>query len=175
MANVSRLKNRQLAEELGDLLKSNGLMLALAESCTGGGVSECVTEISGSSAWFDRAFITYSNHAKMDMLGVAAITLATHGAVSENTALEMAIGAIQHSTSQVSASITGVAGPTGGTAQKPVGMVCFGFAIKDLTGDVSSRTRTIYFEGNRESIRLQAINATLTGLISLLKNLTLNT
>ena len=176
MANVSRLKNHFLAAKLGDLLKSNGLMLTLAESCTGGGISECITEVSGSSAWFDRAFITYSNLAKSEMLGVATTTIATHGAVSENTALEMAIGAIQHSTAEVSASVTGVAGPTGGTSQKPVGMVCFAFAVKDdLTGELNTRTYTANFEGDRESIRLQAVNAALEGLISLLKNLTLNT
>ena len=163
-----------LATELGATLKARGLVLALAESCTGGMATEAVTSIAGSSAWFDRAFITYSNQAKIDMLNVAKTTLENHGAVSENTALEMALGAIKHSAAQVSASITGVAGPTGGTPAKPVGMVCFGFAIRDLTNNINSRTHTNYFEGDRESIRLQAINAALLGLITLLKDTTLS-
>ncbi len=174
------LTNHHLAAELGDLLKAHGLVLTLAESCTGGGLSSCITEIAGSSAWFDRAFITYSNQAKIQMLGVSTKTLDNHGAVSENTALEMALGALANSAAQVSASITGVAGPAGGTALKPVGMVCFGFALNnvalnDIDSEVSSRTHTAYFEGDRESIRLQAIHTALLGLISLLKNLTLNT
>ena len=174
MARVSTLRddNLALASQLGELLKSQGHTLTLAESCTGGGASECVTAITGSSAWFDRAFITYSNQAKIDMLGVNPATLTTHGAVSENTALQMALGAMHRAQVDVSASITGIAGPTGGTPQKPVGMVCFGFAIKHMSDEIHSRTHTAYFTGDREGIRLQAIYAVFSGLISLLNNAT---
>lgn len=175
MADISLLRkdNFALAFKLGELLKEQGRTLTLAESCTGGGVSECVTAINGSSAWFDRAFITYSNQSKIDMLGVLPATLATHGAVSENTALEMAMGAIHHAQANISASITGIAGPTGGSIEKPIGMICFGFSIKDLTDDFHSRTHTAYFTGDREQIRLQAICMALSGLINLLNSLTI--
>ena len=157
--------NTTLAAELGELLKVHGLTLVLAESCTGGGVSECITSISGSSAWFDRAFITYSNQAKMDMLGVAAQTLDTYGAVSETTAQAMALGALKHSQAQLAASIPGIAGPDGGSIEKPVGTVCFAWAAKD--GRMVLATH--HFAGNRTQIRQLASQQCLLGLLSLFK------
>ena len=140
-----------LAESLGAALKARGFVLALAESCTGGMVAQGITSVAGSSAWFDRGFVTYSNQAKMDMLGVNKQTLLKFGAVSEQTAAEMAQGALRFSLADISASITGIAGPDGGTAVKPVGIVCFGFALKN-----SVKTSIQHFVGNRESVRQQA-------------------
>jgi len=140
-----------LAESLGAALKARGFVLALAESCTGGMVAQEITSVAGSSAWFDRGFVTYSNQAKMDMLGVNKQTLLQFGAVSEQTAAEMAQGALRFSLADISASITGIAGPDGGTAEKPVGIVCFGFALKN-----SVKTSIQHFVGNRESVRQQA-------------------
>ncbi|HLD09083.1 MAG TPA: CinA family protein [Methylophilaceae bacterium] len=165
MANVDLLKPDllKLSAKLGVALKSRGWMLALAESCTGGGVAECVTAISGSSTWFDRGFVAYSNTAKQEMLGVNPLTLKTHGAVSEHTALEMALGALKHSHANIAAAITGIAGPDGGSAEKPVGTVCFAWATSEgLTEDA-----TLHFSGNREQVRLQAVKTTLEGLIQL--------
>ena len=152
-----------LAAELGATLKARGLMLALAESCTGGMVAEAVTSIAGSSAWFDRAFISYSNLAKVDMLGVSNQTLLQYGAVSEQTAAEMAQGAVKFSLAQISASITGIAGPDGGTADKPVGTVCFGFALKN-----GVKTSTQHFTGSRDFIREQASIYAMTQLLELM-------
>lgn len=151
-----------LAEELGNALKRRGWMLALAESCTGGWAAQTVTAIAGSSAWFDRGFVTYSNAAKMEMLGVSKHTLATYGAVSQETAREMALGAIQHSRAQIAVSITGIAGPDGGSPDKPVGMVCFAWASTD--GKTVGAT-TEHFSGNREHIRRQAVQTALIGLL----------
>lgn len=153
-----------LAETLGAALKARGFMLALAESCTGGMTAQAVTSIAGSSTWFDRAFITYSNQAKIDMLDISDETLKRFGAVSEQTAGEMAQGALKSSLAHISASITGIAGPDGGTADKPVGTVCFGFALKN-----SLQTSTQYFAGNRESIRQQASVYAITQLMALLR------
>jgi nicotinamide-nucleotide amidase len=118
-----------LAAQVGGLLKSHGLMLATAESCTGGGVAQAITEVAGSSAWFERGFITYSNLSKQQMLGVRETTLRQHGAVSEATVREMVAGALQHSAAQVSLAVSGIAGPDGGTADKPVGTVWFAWGI----------------------------------------------
>lgn len=146
----------KLAKELGATLKARGFMLALAESCTGGMVAQAVTSVAGSSAWFDRGFVTYSNLAKIDMLGVSAETLEKFGAVSEETASEMALGCLKtdvltHSHAHIAGSITGIAGPDGGTADKPLGTVCFGIA---QANQCSANTQ--YFIGNREQIRQQA-------------------
>src|SRR5512141_3179299 len=119
-----------LATLVGARLRAKGLMLTTAESCTGGWVAQAVTAIAGSSDWFERGFVTYSDAAKQEMLGVSAATLAAHGAVSEQTAREMAAGAIAHSRAQVALAITGIAGPSGGSPQKPVGMVCFAWTGK---------------------------------------------
>ena len=150
-----------LAARVGERLKQQGRMLATAESCTGGWVAQAVTSVSGSSDWFDRGFVTYSNDAKRDMLGVSAETLAARGAVSEETAREMAAGALGRSRASAALAITGVAGPTGGTPDKPVGMVCFAWALRG--GAVESETRR--FEGDREAVRRQSVQHSLQGLI----------
>ena len=150
-----------LATLVGARLKAKGLKLATAESCTGGWVAQAVTSISGSSEWFDRGFVTYSNDSKREMLGVRAETLAAHGAVSESIAREMAVGALDCSGAGVALSVTGVAGPTGGSPEKPVGMVCFAWALRG--GAVESETRR--FGGDREAIRRQSVVRSLQGLL----------
>jgi len=152
-----------LSAQLGAALKQRGWTLALAESCTGGMAAQCVTAIPGSSVWFERGFITYSNEAKVEMLGVAEATLQQFGAVSEQTAREMAVGALQHSHARVAAAITGIAGPDGGTAAKPVGMVWFAWATKN--GLLRSEIRC--FSGDRKAIRRQAVEAVFQGVIQL--------
>lgn len=155
-----------LAAELGAILKAKCWVLALAESCTGGMLAQTITSIAGSSAWFDRAFITYSNQSKIDMLGVIESTLETHGAVSEQVASEMAMGAFQKSDASITLSITGIAGPDGGSKQKPVGTVCFGFACN---GQVITITQ--HFTGNRTQIRLLATKFALNSLIQMVPRL----
>jgi len=150
-----------LAAELGAALKARGYTLALAESCTGGMVAEAVTSIAGSSAWFDRGFVTYSNEAKVEMLGVSSLTLEKFGAVSEQIAIEMANGALKNSQAQMTGSITGIAGPDGGTPEKPVGTVCFAWA--DAHKPTSTTTK--HFKGNRQEIRQQATIELMMGLI----------
>ncbi|WP_260260925.1 nicotinamide-nucleotide amidase [Vibrio intestinalis] len=147
-----------LSVELGQLLQQNQQIFATAESCTGGGVATAITDIAGSSAWFDRAFVTYSNEAKMEMLGVQASTLELNGAVSEPVVIEMVRGALQHSKATIAASISGIAGPGGGSVEKPVGTVCFGFA--DQSG--WQYVTTEHFSGDRASVRKQAIVFVLT-------------
>lgn len=150
-----------LAAELGAALKARGFMLALAESCTGGMVAQAVTSVAGSSTWFDRGFITYSNAAKIEMLGVSAQTLERFGAVSEQTAREMAEGVLKHSHAHIAGSITGVAGPDGGTVEKPIGTVCFAWAGHNLPLIATTK----HFQGNRHEIRQQAAAALMTELI----------
>jgi nicotinamide-nucleotide amidase len=154
-----------LAARTGAALKARGLMLATAESCTGGWVAQALTAVAGSSDWFERGFVTYSNAAKQEMLGVSAATLAAHGAVSEQTAREMAGGALAHSRAQLALAITGVAGPSGGTPEKPVGMVCFAWAA--ASGMLSAQTK--HFEGDRESVRRQSGAFALQTLLQLLE------
>ncbi|HEY5291711.1 MAG TPA: CinA family protein [Burkholderiales bacterium] len=154
-----------LATLVGARLRAKGMMLATAESCTGGGVAQAVTAIGGSSEWFERGFVTYSDAAKEEMLGVSARTLAAYGAVSEQTAREMAAGALAHSRAQAAVAITGIAGPTGGSPEKPLGMVCFAWAIKG--GVVSAVTQR--FHGDRESVRRQSVIAALQGVLELLE------
>jgi nicotinamide-nucleotide amidase len=151
----------ELATALGAALKMRGSMLALAESCTGGMVAEAITSVAGSSAWFDRGFVTYSNQAKIDMLGVRAVTLQKFGAVSEEVAAEMALGCLKNSQAQIAGSITGIAGPDGGTANKPVGTVWLAWA----TDDSQIKTKVYLFEGNRQQIRQQAAAALMAALI----------
>jgi len=153
-----------LATRLGAKLKAQGLMLATAESCTGGWVAQAVTAVAGSSDWFDRGFVSYSNAAKQEMLGVSADTLARHGAVSEQTAREMAAGALVHSRAQVALAITGIAGPSGGSPEKPVGMVCFAWSRKDAAPIAQTRQ----FEGDRERVRRQSVTFALQTLLELL-------
>jgi nicotinamide-nucleotide amidase len=155
---------KALAEKLGARLKATGAMLVTAESCTGGWASQAVTAVAGSSDWFERGFVTYSNAAKEELLGVQAATLARFGAVSEETAREMALGALEHSHGTIALAITGVAGPTGGTATKPVGTVCFAWAGKDLA--VSAETR--HFAGDREAVRRQSVEYALERVLELL-------
>jgi nicotinamide-nucleotide amidase len=150
----------RLAEAVGRLLKAKGESLVTAESCTGGGVAEAITAISGSSEWFDRGFVTYSNEAKIEMLKVSPETLKAHGAVSEETAREMALGALSVSPGTVSVSVTGVAGPSGGTRLKPVGMVCFAWA---RSGESIARSETRRFSGDRAGVREQSVVHALQG------------
>lgn len=157
-------KLNSLAETLGATLKARGFVLALAESCTGGMVAQAITSVAGSSAWFDRGFITYSNQAKIEMLGVSNQTLIQYGAVSEQIAAEMAQGAMKFSLAHISTSITGIAGPDGGTADKPIGTVCFGFALKN-----NVKTSTQHFVGKRESVRQQASIYAINQLIALIQ------
>ena len=153
-----------LAFDAGAALAAQGLMLATAESCTGGWVAAAVTAVAGSSDWFERGFVTYSNAAKETMLGVAAELLATHGAVSEAVASAMAAGALAHSGAGVALSITGIAGPGGAVPGKPVGTVCFGWAHRDGLRKVE----TCHFAGDRAAVRRQAVAHALTGLLALL-------
>jgi len=158
-----------LAVAVGTRLLERGEWLATAESCTGGWVAQAVTAIAGSSTWFDRGFVTYSNAAKMDMLGVAETTLERHGAVSEATARAMAQGVLAHSRADWSLAITGIAGPTGGTAEKPVGTVCFAWAQKE--GGCTAQT--CLFAGGREAVRAQSVRHALQGLRERLESATL--
>lgn len=152
-----------LSVRLGHALSARGWQLATAESCTGGWIAEVVTATAGSSAWFDRGFVTYSNPAKVDMLGVSETTLTNHGAVSEATVAEMARGAIDHSRADLSVAVSGIAGPGGGTADKPVGMVCLGWASRLGRW----HTRTLYLTGDREAVRRQTVVSALETLIAL--------
>jgi nicotinamide-nucleotide amidase len=154
---------QQLATELGQLLLRKNLSITTAESCTGGGISYAITAISGSSAYLDRSFITSSNKAKQQMLGVKSATLLQFGAVSEETVVEMARGAAVAAGSNVAIAVSGIAGPTGGSPQKPVGTVCFGFALE---GHVVSTT--LVFSGDREQVRQQSIDFALQQIILLL-------
>ena len=162
MTDVDQKSLEELAAQLGDCLLATGETLVTAESCTGGWVAEVVTAISGSSVWFDRGFVTYSNGAKMEMLGIPAEMLAEHGAVSEPVAVAMAQGALIHSRAYWSLAITGVAGPTGGTVAKPVGTVCFAWAASDGRGAVE----TCRFQGDREAVRAQSVRHALAGLLA---------
>lgn len=159
MASMSELEN--LAERLGAALLSRGEWLVVAESCTGGWLAQSVTAIAGSSAWFDRGFVTYSNAAKVDMLGVPESTLERHGAVSEATARAMAQGALAHSRADWSVAITGIAGPGGGTPEKPVGTVCFAWARKDG----GCEAQTCHFAGDRQSVRALSVGHAMNGLL----------
>jgi nicotinamide-nucleotide amidase len=152
-----------LSNQLGLALKAQGQMLALAESCTGGMAAQYITAIAGSSAWFDASFVTYSNQAKTRMLAVSLETIAQHGAVSEQTALEMALGALAHSQADVAAAITGIAGPDGGSAEKPVGTVCFAWANQHGIQD----SATYHFSGDREMVRKESVKTVFEGLLSL--------
>jgi nicotinamide-nucleotide amidase len=152
-----------LAKQLGDALKARGLMVTVAESCTGGGVGEAITRIPGSSAWFDRGYITYTNEAKAQMLGVSPATLGAHGAVSEPTAREMLEGAVARSEASLGVAVTGIAGPDGGSVDKPVGLVYFAWGGKGATPRVEAQR----FTGDRRAIREAAVLHALRGLLEL--------
>ena len=154
-----------LAATTGQLLLARNESLTLAESCTGGGLACAVTEIAGSSAWFERGFVTYSNAAKSELLGVPEITIERHGAISEATARAMAEGALAHSPAHWAVAITGIAGPAGGSADKPVGTVCFAWAGRDL----GCQAQTRCFSGDRSAVRAQSVAYALRGLIHLLQ------
>ncbi len=149
-----------LAKKVGARLKAARGMLVTAESCTGGWVAEAVTSIAGSSDWFERGFVTYSNASKEELLGVSADTLKEHGAVSEQTAREMAEGALARAKGTLALAITGVAGPGGGSREKPVGTVCFAWADKKKTV-----VETRHFSGDRESVRRQSVLRALEGVL----------
>jgi nicotinamide-nucleotide amidase len=154
-----------LAVEAGRTLQAGGRMLVTAESCTGGWVAEAMTMVPGSSQWFERGFITYTDLAKRDMLGVQADTLERHGAVSEPTVREMVAGALANSPGDVALAVSGVAGPGGGSAAKPVGMVCLAWGLRG--GDAVAVTR--HFPGDREAVRRDSVIAALEGLIKMLQ------
>jgi nicotinamide-nucleotide amidase len=158
------------AQQLANLLRRERLTLATAESCTAGGIAFAVTQIPGSSAWFDRGFITYSNDSKLKVLGVSPVYLRDYGAVSEPVARSMALGCLNHSSAQVAVAVTGIAGPDGGSESKPVGTVCFAWAIRrDPTVAPWVRTTTRLFDGDRAAVRTQAVLEALDGLNVLLE------
>lgn len=145
---------------VADLLLNSGWKLATAESCTGGLIAAACTDLAGSSNWFERGFVTYSNEAKTELLGVDAALIARHGAVSEEVARAMVQGALQHSHAQVALSVTGIAGPTGGSEAKPVGTVWFSWATP-----AGVQTATQHFEGDRSAVRASAVQHALSGLV----------
>ncbi|MEL7447894.1 MAG: nicotinamide-nucleotide amidohydrolase family protein [Pseudomonadota bacterium] len=147
------------ARDAGEALEAAGLVAVTAESCTGGWIAKALTDVAGSSAWFDRAFITYSNDAKTDMLGVPPATLDAHGAVSEAVVRAMAAGALERSGAGAAVAVSGIAGPGGGSADKPVGTVWFAWAAR---GAVDARREL--FKGDREAVRRQAVVVALDGL-----------
>ena len=153
-----------LAARSGRALQEKGWLLATAESCTGGGVAEAITDIAGSSAWFECGFVTYSNAAKSAMLDVPADLIAAHGAVSEEVAAAMARGALGRSQAQVALSTTGIAGPGGAVPGKPVGTVCFGWATAD-----GVHTERHVFGGDRQAVRAQAVAHALQGLLRFIR------
>lgn len=159
----------ELVKKLSILLTEQHKKLAVAESCTGGWLAKALTDQSGSSDWFERGFVTYSNLAKHEMLSVSLDTLENFGAVSEKTVAEMATGALEHSHADVSVSISGIAGPGGGSAEKPVGLVWFGFAQHEATDTVVLSKKEI-FTGDREAVRHQAVTFALQQLVDLLQN-----
>jgi nicotinamide-nucleotide amidase len=150
----------EISQQLGGLLQSKDKKISTAESCTGGWISQIITDVPGSSAWFDRGFVTYSNAAKMQMLGVKPETLEAFGAVSAQTATEMAKGALQNSDADCAIAVTGIAGPTGGTTTKPVGTVFIAWAYKNQETTVIKKK----FTGNRFEIRQQTVKLALEGV-----------
>jgi len=154
--------SRDEVPPLAELLLQKGWCMATAESCTGGLIAGACTDLAGSSGWFERGFVTYSNEAKTEMLGVDAALIATHGAVSEPVARAMAAGALRHSHAQVSAAVTGVAGPTGGSAEKPVGTVWFGWSVRGILTSEKQR-----FDGDRAAIRQATVRHALVRLSEL--------
>jgi nicotinamide-nucleotide amidase len=155
----------ELTERVGRALQAKGLLLTTAESCTGGGVAQAITEIPGSSDWFDCGFVTYSNASKTEMLNVPPALIAQHGTVSEEVAGAMAEGALSNSNAHVSLSTTGIAGPGGAVPGKPVGTVCFGWAM----GDHPAHTERLVLAGDRHAIRQQTIVHSLKGLLRFLE------
>ncbi|MGZ5089674.1 MAG: CinA family protein [Burkholderiales bacterium] len=155
----------ELAERTGRALEQRGLMVATAESCTGGWVAEAITMVPGSSAWFERGFVTYTYISKREMLGVRTETLEQHGAVSEPVVQEMVRGALEFSHAQLALAVSGTAGPGGGTPEKPVGTVCFAWGAKNS----ERRSETLHFAGDREAVRRQSVIHALTVLIGMIE------
>jgi nicotinamide-nucleotide amidase len=153
-----------LAAKAGRALEAKGLMLVTAESCTGGGVSQAITEVAGSTGWFDCGFVTYSNPSKAELLDVPPALMAQFGSVSEEVAAAMAEGALANSHADVAVSTTGIAGPTGAVPGKPVGTVCFGWSRGDTT-----QTERLVFAGDRQSVREQTVAHALRGLLRFLE------
>ena len=153
----------ELTARLAELMQGRGLMLATAESCTGGMIAAACTDLAGSSAWFERGFVSYSNAAKTQLLGVPADCIASHGAVSEPVARAMAQGALTHSAAQVAVAVTGVAGPGGGSPDKPVGTVWIAWAMADQV-----RAERMQFSGDRAAVRQATVEHALQGLVALL-------
>ena len=151
--------------QLSNRLIQQNKMLVTAESCTGGGIAYTMTGLPGSSGWFERGFVTYSDRAKQEQLGVADELITRFGAVSEDVAAAMAVGAIRHSHADLSVAVTGIAGPGGGTAEKPVGTVCFGWSVRG--GD--TRTTRVLFDGDRQQVRELSILTALQGLLDIVE------
>lgn len=154
---------RELGAKLGDRLRAAGLTVAAAESCTGGWIAKCITDIAGSSEWFDRGFVTYSDEAKMELLGVSRSVLAEHGAVSEDAVRAMTEGALERSRADLAVSVSGVAGPGGGTEEKPVGTVWFCWQRRGGEPMV----RAVPFDGDRDTVRRESVKAALWGLLGM--------
>jgi nicotinamide-nucleotide amidase len=151
-----------LARRLGGALAARGERIAAAESCTGGWIAKVLTDVPGSSGWFDRGFVTYSDEAKSELLSVPAALIGAHGAVSEPVARAMAEGALRHSAAAFAVAVTGIAGPGGGTPEKPVGTVCFGWASR--AGQCSSASRQ--FTGDRQAVRRHSVAHALEGMLA---------
>ena len=156
----------ELSRQLGEQLSARGLRVATAESCTGGWIAKCLTDVAGSSVYVERGFVTYSNQAKADMLGVPAVLIDTHGAVSEAVVRAMASGAVERSRADCAVAVSGVAGPGGGSPDKPVGLVWLAWLVG---GQIS--TQALRLSGDREAVRRQAVVAALQGLIEALDSL----
>lgn len=161
---------RDLAAEVGNALLDQNARIVTAESCTGGWVSELLTQVPGSSAWFDAGYVTYSNAAKQRMLGVSQSILDLKGAVSESVVAQMAEGALKDADADIAVAISGVAGPDGGTESKPVGTVWFAWAIRNQP----TVTCLSFFSGDRQTIREQSVVQALQGVLAYLPNLTCN-
>ena len=162
---MQNLDTPGLVALLADLLRQKQWMMASAESCTGGLIAGACTDLAGSSDWFERGIVSYSNAAKAELLGVDPALIAAHGAVSEPVALAMATGALAHSHAQVAVAVTGVAGPAGGSADKPVGTVWFGWSVG---GQLRSERRR--FDGDRAAVRAATVHYALQNLVHLIRN-----
>lgn len=154
-----------LVQKVGETLKSKEMMIVTAESCTGGMIAEALTSVAGSTAWFDRAYVTYSYESKEEMLGVNKDTIIKKGAVSQECVIEMAVGALQQSHAKISVACSGIAGPGGGSEDKPVGTVWLAWAMQGMEQVVA---QCFHFEGNRQSVREQATRAGLEGVLNLI-------
>lgn len=168
VVSVTDTQLQKLSTQVGAALRAQGLMLACAESCTGGWVAKSLTDIPGSSRWFDRGFVTYTNKAKQEMLGVDASLLDSCGPVNEAVVRAMANGALRHSQADVALGISGIAGPGGGSEDKPVGLVWFAWARTTKTGHLEQVSRQQIFAGDREAVRRQAVAHALRGVLVIL-------